>query len=428
MEKETYQTMLGILNDELQKALGCTEPIAIALAAAKAREVLGEMPESVQMVCSVNVFKNARCVTVPNSGGMKGIYAAAVLGILGGDASRGLEVLTSVTQEHRDQASLLLQNEFVSCKIAEDVENLYISVHVQAGEHTAEVVIANAHTSIVKMIKDGETLFEALPDTDSQKPQKTEIDQSKLTVKSILEFAEEVDLKDVAALLDMQITCNVAISEEGLQKGYGAHVGQALLSCGSDVRARAKARAAAGSDARMSGCSMPVVINSGSGNQGLTVTLPVLTYAEHLHVSQETLYRALVIANLISVHQKSYLGKLSAFCGAVTAASGAGAGITYLYGGTYEQICGTIVNTLASIGGMVCDGAKPSCAAKISAALDAALTAVSMSLKGCTFQDGEGLVKEDIETTIRSVGCMGRVGMRETDHQILKIMMDEVAL
>ena len=426
MEKHIYDSSLEILREELYTALGCTEPIAIALAAAKARQVLGKEPQGLRLVCSVNMFKNAKSVTVPNSGGMKGMEAAAVLGALGGDPDSGLEVLAPITEVHRVRARSLLEQGILSCKVAEDVDNLYISVAAMAGGHCGEVTIAHTHTSVVKVVRDGDVLFEAQPDgaEGGAGP-----DRTVLTVRNILDFAEQARMEDVQPLLQQQILTNTAIAEEGLRRGYGAQVGQALLrGDGMDVRAKAKSMAASGSDARMSGCGMPVVINSGSGNQGLTVTMPVLVYAEHLGVGEDAMYRALIISNLVSVHQKRFLGQLSAFCGAVTAASGAGAAITYLYGGTYEQICGTIINTIASVGGMVCDGAKPSCAAKISAALDAALTGMTMSLRGNVFQDGDGVVQGDIERTIRAVGHMGRVGMRGTDQDIIKLMLKEVDL
>ena len=423
MEKSTYQAYLDILKQELIPALGCTEPIAIALAAAKAREVLGEMPTSLEIQCSGNIIKNVMGVVVPNSGGMKGIGAAALLGALGGDAGKELEVLTTVTDEHRQKAKELLKTDFFSCTLKENVDNLYIVAILHSKEHCAQVSIVNRHTLFAKIVKDGQTLYER----DIFQQDQKSYDKSVLNVKDILEFAETVQIPDLEDTIGVQIACNTAISEEGLREQFGVQVGRTLLDrFGNDVRTRARAKAAAGSDARMSGCALPVVINSGSGNQGVTVSMPVIEYAEHLKVGKEKLYRALAISNLIAIHQKQYIGSLSAFCGAVTAACGAGAAITYLYGGDYEKICNTITNTVANIGGIVCDGAKPSCAAKIASAVDAAIMAHELSMCGHAFCCGEGIVQEDIETTIQSVGYVGRVGMRLTDTEILHIMTNQV--
>lgn len=423
MKKELYENYLAILNSELVPALGCTEPIAIAYAAAKAREVLGVEPEGVQVICSGNIIKNVKGVTVPNSGGLKGIDTAAILGVLGGDAGRELEVLEGVTPQHIQRTKELLGTGYCVCKLQEDVENLFIRARVEAGGHFAEVTVINRHTFIARIVKDGETLF--THDFHSTAPGGP--DKSKLTVADILEFADCLDPRDVAEIFERQITMNTAISEVGLAGGYGAEVGRTLLKCcGQDVRTRARAAAAAGSDARMSGCALPVVINSGSGNQGLTVSLPVVEFAKELDVSREKLYRALAVSNLVSVHQKSYIGSLSAYCGAVSAACGAGAAITYLHGGTLEEVGNTIVNTVANVSGIVCDGAKPSCAAKIASAVDAAILGHYLSREHHHFCPGEGFVQEELEDTIRSVGYIGRVGMKTTDTEILNLMMGSV--
>ena len=427
MNSQVYQGFLTVLKTELKKAQGCTEPIAIALAAAKAREVLGCPPDFLEVLCSANIFKNAKCVTVPNSGGMKGIGAAAALGAIGGNPEKQLEVLSGITQEHRRQAENFLAHNCLSCKIVDGVDNLFVSVIVRGNTHCAEVTIAHTHTSIVSISRDGTLLCQTDSLCESQDDQGYSAGKEALTIKNILDFAEQVSVEDIAPLLQQQIDTNTDISNAGLAEEFGAEVGKTLLSEDPDsLRSMAKARAAAGSDARMSGCLLPVVINSGSGNQGLTVTMPVLAYAEQMGASREKIYRALTISNLVSSHGKRYLGQLSAFCGAVTAAAGAGAAITYLRGGNYEQICGTIVNTLASAGGMVCDGAKPSCAAKISCALDAAITGMEMSMAGHTFMPGEGIVQDGIEATIEAVGRLGRVGMRQTDAEILRLMSNEV--
>lgn len=423
MKREVYQAYLQILKQELIPALGCTEPIAIALAAAKAREILGQFPESLEIRCSGNIIKNVKSVTVPNSGGLKGIEAAATLGMIGGKPDGDLEVLSGITDQHRKQTQTLLHNNFTSCTLQENVDNLYIVATVRRDTEYAEVTIINRHTLVSKIVMNGEVLFE-LPSYTADTASKNDFS---LTVKDILEFANCVRIKDVQEILERQIQLNSEISATGLEEAFGAQIGSTLLkNYSDDLPTRAKARAAAGSDARMSGCAKPVVINSGSGNQGLTVSLPVIEYAHSLDVEKEKLYRALCISNLISIHLKKNIGNLSAFCGAVSAASGAGAAITYLYGGSYEQIANTITNTIANIGGIVCDGAKPSCAAKIASSVDAAILGHVMSMSGHSFHNGEGIVQKDIESTIKSIGYVGRIGMKTTDLEILHIMTDQV--
>lgn len=424
MDSALYANYLAILKHELIPALGCTEPIAIAYAAAKARQILGDFPDAVEMQLSGNIIKNVKGVTVPNSGGMKGIDAAAVLGIVGGNADKALEVLEEIRPEHIEKTKELTSRHICSCTLAEEVSNLYISAKVTKGEHYAEVTIVDQHTNITRIVKDGEILLSS----ESQKEEaKADIDKSKLTVKDILEFADQVRIEDVEEILERQIRLNTAISQEGLDNNYGAQIGKTLMHVwGKGITTRACARAAAGSDARMGGCSMPVVINSGSGNQGMTVSLPVIAYAEEWEVSRQKLYRSLVVSNLIAIHQKHYIGSLSAYCGAVSAACGAGAGITYMYGGSYQQVSLTIINTLGNIGGIVCDGAKPSCAAKIASSVDAALMAFHLSIQNKSFLPGEGIIRGDVEETIKSMGYIGRVGMKETDTEILNIMIDRV--
>lgn len=423
LSKRIYDQYLMILKDELVPALGCTEPIAIAYGAAKAREVLGKMPERMEMRCSGNIIKNVKGVTVPNSGGLKGIDVAAVLGVVGGDASKELEVLEGVTEEDVSRTKELVEQGFCRCSLQEGVENLYIVAKVFAGEHSAEVTIINRHTLITKIVKDDKILYEHKISESAQEKG----DKSLLNVRDILSFADTVALEDIEDVIGEQIRNNTAISQEGMIHPYGAQIGRTLLDVfGNDVRTRARAKAAAGSDARMGGCSMPVVINSGSGNQGMTVSLPVIEYAKEYEATREQLYRALVVANLISIHQKKYIGSLSAYCGAVSAASGAGAAITYLRGGTYEEVGLTIINTIGNVGGIVCDGAKSSCAAKIASAVDAAILAHYMAMKHVSFQPGEGIVQEDLEDTIKSMGYIGRVGMKLTDTEILNIMIDRV--
>ena len=421
MDDHVRQAYIDILKQELVPALGCTEPIAIAYAGAKAREVLGAMPERVHIRCSGNIVKNVKGVTVPNSGGLRGIEAAAVLGVVGGDASQQLEVLQSVSREDIRRTKELLAQPYCTCALAEGVDNLYILITAAAGDQNASVEIQSSHTHITKIEKNGELLF-----SQQAGGGHPGADKSLLNVRGILTFAETVDLSLLAETLDLQIRLNSQIAEEGLSHPYGAEVGRTLLKYydSSDVRVRARAMAAAGSDARMNGCPLPVVINSGSGNQGMTVSLPIIEYAKALRAGRDALYRALIIGNLIAIVQKYHIGNLSAFCGAVCAGTGAACGICYLLGGGYREVSDTITNTLCSVGGILCDGAKSSCAAKIAAAVDAGILGAVMALKEKrAFQPGEGLVQEDVERTIRSVGRVGREGMRSTDREVLNIML-----
>jgi len=425
MEQTLYHNHLTILRTELVMALGCTEPIAIAYAAAKARELLGEMPEHCTCHCSGNIVKNVMGVTVPNSSGLKGIDVAAALGIVGGNPEMELAVLEGITDEHREEVRRLLAEGFCTCKLIENVATLYIVVEVKAGEHTAVVEIQKTHKNITRMEKDGVSVLAHQP-TQEETIRETG-DRSLLTVDNILEFAGEVSLEELEPILTPQIECNMAICREGLDHGYGAEVGRILLGNNENptVGLRARAYAAAGSDARMNGCPMPVVINSGSGNQGITVSVPVIIYAQEQKASREKLLRALAVANLIAIHQKSYIGSLSAYCGVVSAACGAACGICCLMDYPREVLYGTITNTIATVGGMVCDGAKSSCAAKISTALQTALLGMKMSVHNRSFQPGEGLVKENVEETISNIGRMGRDGMKATDHEILNIMLGQ---
>ncbi len=424
MDSALYANYLNILKHELVPALGCTEPIAIAYASAKAVQVLGEFPDTIEMNCSGNIIKNVKGVTVPNSSGMKGIDVAAILGAVGGNADKALEVLEGITPAHIARTKELLAQKICSCSLAEGVANLYITARVAKDENFAEVTIINHHTNITKIVKDGQVLLDLPVEAEAED---AGIDKSLLTVKDILEFANEVRFEDIEEVISRQVKMNSAIAQEGLDNNYGAQIGKTLMHVwGKGVTTRACARAAAGSDARMGGCSMPVVINSGSGNQGMTVSLPVIAYAEEWEVSRDKMYRSLVVSNLIAIHQKFYIGSLSAYCGAVSAACGAGAGITYMYGGSYQQVSLTIINTLGNIGGIVCDGAKPSCAAKIASSVDAALMAFHLSIQNKSFLPGEGIIKGDVEETIKSMGYIGRVGMRSTDTEILNVMIDRV--
>ena len=428
MNQGIYKNHLAVLKSNLQLALGCTEPIAAAYAAAKAKAVLGMEPSHLTIECSGNIVKNVNGVVVPNSNGMKGVDVAAVLGLVGGDASRQLEVLEGINESHIDKAKALIAQNFCTCRLVEDVENLYIRVFLEADDgHSAEVIMRDYHTNITHIEKDGEVVQDSTFAPKEVKAPKFEGDPHLLSIKNILEFAQSVKLEDVSELIERQITCNSALSQEGLTNPWGVQMGATLLAaCGDSLHVRARAAAAAGSDARMSGCTLPAVINSGSGNQGITITMPVVVYAQELGVNREKLIRALVVANLIGVHQKKYIGSLSAYCGAVSAATGAACGIAWMTGQSYKVICDTIVNSIATSGGVVCDGAKPSCAAKIATAVEMALNALELAKLNRVFQPGEGIVKEDAEATIKSVGRMAKDGMKSTDVEILNIMLERV--
>lgn len=431
MNRKIYNEYVTILESELVPALGCTEPIALAYAAAKAKEVLGKMPDHITMRCSGNIIKNVKGVKVPNSGGMKGVEAAAVLGITGGDPSQALEVLEHVTDREIDEAEKLLKAGFCDCVLKDDVANLYIEAYAvckKTEKSEALVVIEDEHTNITHIEKDGQVLFHKEKKEYCQEREKTP-DKSLLNLEDIITFANEVQITDVEKVLGSQIKYNTRIAEEGLRNPWGAQVGRVVLEeFGEDVKWRAVAKASAGSDARMSGCALPVIINSGSGNQGMTCSLPVIEFGKELKKSKEEIYRALCVSNLVALNQKKYIGSLSAYCGAVCAAAGAGAGITYLCGGTLEQIENTVVNTIADAGGIVCDGAKPSCAAKISTALQAAILSHKMAMRGLTFARGEGLVMDCPEDTIKAVGYVGRAGMKQTDVEILNLMIGKTKL
>lgn len=417
--KDIYDNYLKILSSELIPAMGCTEPIAIAYAAAKLKEVLGMMPEFMTVSCSGNIIKNVKGVVVPNSGGLRGVEAAAILGAFAGNAELELEVISQVSEQERLEAKKLYEKGICRCCLVTEEENLYINISGKAGDDHASVMIKGTHNHIAQIVKNGEVLFEQAEIVKEEKG-----DKSLLNVRDILHFANDVSITDVKELLDRQIEFNSAISAEGLSHNWGAEVGKTLYeSEGDSLRTKIKAAAAAGSDARMSGCSLPVVINSGSGNQGITVSMPVIVYAEEIGADEEMLYRALVVSNLISVHQKRYIGNLSAYCGAVSAGTAAVCGIAYLDGADYDVIGRIIINALGNVGGIICDGAKASCAAKIASAVEAGLLAYEMAKNGRTFAFGEGLVEGDYEQTIRNIGRMGREGMKATDEEILHIMI-----
>ena len=419
-----YQAYLAILHEELVPAMGCTEPIAIAYAAAKARDILEKEPDQVLVEASRNIIKNVKSVVVPNSGDLKGLAASAVAGVVAGKSEKILEVLADVTSEQQQQIKHFLDSKDVRVSEASSDLTFDLVVTVGAGASTASVQISHYHTNIVAIKKDGETIY-TNQDCDEITTQKL-TDRSIMNVKDILDFAESVILSDVEELLQQQIDYNMAIAEEGLKDDWGANIGKVLLGTwDNDVKIRAKALAAAGSDARMSGCDLPVVIASGSGNQGITASVPVIVYARDLGADKETLMRALVVSNLVTIHQKTGIGRLSAYCGAVSAGCGAGAGIAWLLGGRRILKKHTIVNALATVSGIICDGAKPSCAAKIASSVDAGILGFYMYEQGQQFYGGDGIVTKGVENTINNIGRLGREGMKETDREIIRIMLGE---
>lgn len=383
MDKKLYDAYIKILEEELVPAMGCTEPIAIAYGAALARETLGEMPEKVIISASGNIIKNVKSVVVPNTGGLRGIPAAAAAGVAAGKAEKKLEVLADITPEEIEKISSYLETADFEVKTVESGCVFDIIVELQGKEHQSAVRIQGHHTNVVHVEKDGKILVDKVY-AEGQEGERT--DRSLLCIEEIIRFADQVEIDQVEKVIQRQIDYNTAIAQEGLSGKWGAGIGKILLmSYGNSVHNRAKAMAAAGSDARMNGCDMPVVINSGSGNQGMTASLPVIVYGEDMKVSKETLIRALVVSNLVTIHLKSGIGTLSAYCGAISAGCGAGAGITYLYGGRYKEIAHTIVNALAINSGVVCDGAKASCAAKIASAVEAGTLGMKMYQFGSEF-------------------------------------------
>ncbi|WP_302392387.1 L-cysteine desulfidase family protein [Eggerthella sinensis] len=422
---ERYRQYVAILEEELVAAMGCTEPIAIALAAARARELLGAQPTRVEVEASGSIIKNAKSVVVPHTGGLKGIEAAAAAGIVAGQAERSLEVIADVSADDIKRIATYLATTPITVERSESGLDFDIVVRVFAddGARSALVRIVDYHTNIVREERDGEVQRDSGAEAESGAVDGL-TDRSVLSMEGIWDFAMTARIEDVRALLDQQIACNGAIAQEGLDGDWGANIGSVMLGAyGDDVKVRACACAAAASDARMSGCELPVVINSGSGNQGITVSVPLIEYARHLGSSEERLYRALVLSNLIAIHQKTGIGRLSAFCGAVSAGAAAGAGIAYLDGGGYEDAIHAVVNALSIIAGMVCDGAKPSCAGKIAFSVNAGIMGYAMYRDGQQFYGGDGIVKKGVENTIDSIARLGRDGMRATNDEIIRIML-----
>lgn len=425
MKKEIYEGCIAVLKDELVPAMGCTEPVAVAYAAALARKTLGALPDSVKVAVSGNILKNVKSVIVPNTDGMRGIPAAVAAGIVAGDAELKLEVVSRINEDDRTEICRYLSRGCISVEQSDTGCVFDIGISVVANGKSAYVRISGSHTNVVRIEKNGEVLFDKQTSVDDA----ASLSQfkSELTVKDIVEFADTVDLGEVEEMLDRQIKYNSAIAAEGLKNNYGARVGKILLEAfGKDVHNLAKATAAAGSDARMNGCELPVVIVSGSGNQGMTASLPVVVYAEHIGASREKLLRSLIVSDLVTIHLKAGIGCLSAYCGAVSAGCGAGAGVCYLRGGGYDEIAHTVVNALAIESGVICDGAKSSCAAKVASAVEAGLVGMEMNARGSEFLGGDGILEKGVENTIRNVGELARNGMRETDEEIIRMMIKNI--
>lgn len=411
---------LAILKEELIPAMGCTEPIALAYAAARAREVLGAVPQKIVAHCSGNIVKNVRCVLIPNSGGMAGIPAAVTLGAIGGDAGRRMEVLESVTDAQRSATAAFIEQGNCTVTYLDSEIPLHFIIEASCGQDNVQVEVRHSHTNIVSIIKNGSTIFASEDNGEGA----VTADRSQLTIDNIKTFCDCVELHKIKPLFDQQIRCNMDIAYEGISGSYGLGIGRMIRSSYPDcVVTRMRAFASAASEARMDGCDMPVIINSGSGNQGIASSVPVIIYAREKDIPQEKLYRALCFSSLLTVYQKEFIGKLSAFCGAVSASCASGAAVTYMVGGTLQQIKDTIDNTLANIPGIICDGAKVSCAAKIATSIDAAMLAHNLAMANKAYAAFTGILKEDAGETISCVGYIGKIGMKQTDKEIIKTML-----
>ena len=418
-----YQQYLDILAEELRPAMGCTEPIALAYVGAKARQLLGKLPERVDIGVSGNIIKNVKSVIVPNTGGLHGIGPAVCAGIVCGDPDQELEVISAVTDAQRAELAAFLDSAQIEIHSAKSCLVFDIDLKLYAGEDSVRLRIVNHHTNLVYMEKNGEVLLD-LPITESSEDHLT--DKSCLSIERIVEFAECLDVEDIRDTVLRQVEYNMAIAEEGLRNTWGANIGSVIMARqGTLLCKRAAAYAAAGSDARMSGCEMPVIILSGSGNQGITASVPVAVYAKELGKTEEEMLRAVALSDLVTIHQKTGIGRLSAYCGAISAGCGAGAGIAFLQGGRLHAVAHTVVNAIAILSGTICDGAKPSCAAKIAAAVDAGILGCEMYLEHQQFYGGDGIVTKGVDNTVSNVGRLAREGMRETDKTILKIMLNE---
>ncbi len=422
IKSEVYKACVDILHEELKPAMGCTEPIAVAYAGALARKTLGAMPDKVDLTVSGNIIKNVKSVIVPNTGKQRGLRTAVAAGIVCGDADKELEVIADVTEDGIEQMKQFRDTKEISINRSTASIPFDIQVRVEKGSDSAYVRIVATHTNVVCIKKNDEVLLSREFSEEAAEPP---ANRSLLTVENIVNFADEVKIEDVKDVLERQVEYNMAIAEEGMKHNYGANVGKIImLSQHNNVWNQAKAYAAAGSDARMNGCDMPVVINSGSGNQGMTSSIPVVIYARAMEIGDEEMYRALCVSNLITIHLKTGIGSLSAYCGATSAGVGAGAGICYLYGGRYEEISRTVMNALAINSGMICDGAKASCAAKIASAVESGLLSWSMDQSHSYFMDGDGIVIKGVENTIAAVSRIAREGMRSTDAEIIQLMIE----
>ena len=424
MERSAEERLIAILKRELIPAMGCTEPIAIALAAAKAREVLGAEPERILVGCSSNIIKNVKSVTIPGTHGLHGIEAAAVAGAFAGNAEAGMQVLAGVTDERKDFISDHWERGICSSYHLNTGHALHIRVEMNAGNDVSASEIRDDHDHFVLLEKNGAVLLDRREETGEGNAEgEIREDARVLKLSIIREFADTVDLDRIRPILEKQIACNMAIAEEGMKGGYGLNYASALLNEHSTVYDRMEAYAASGSEARMSGCALPVIINSGSGNQGITASVPAVIYCREKGYPDEKLFRVLAFSNLVTVAQKQYIGKLSAFCGAISAACASGAALTYAEGGSLKQICDTVSNTLAVAAGIICDGAKPSCGAKIAIGLHAAINAHKLAMKNRSYQPGEGIICHDADTTIQEVGRIAKDGMGQTDAEIISIML-----
>ena len=414
-----YSIYVQILKEELVMAMGCTEPIAISYACAKATQVLDHLPDRIVVKASGSIIKNVKSVIVPHTNGLKGLEVAAAAGVLYGDADAKLEVLSHATRDQIEELPEYVQNTNITVQHIEQGHVFDLEINVYYEQEHASVRIVDTHTNIVQIEKDWKVIFE-----DKTTNLEHKADHSALIMKQIWDFSQTVDIDDVKEILDRQIACNMAIANEGIHNSYGANIGHVILNMDSDcVKTKAKAYAAAGSDARMNGCELPVVINSGSGNQGITCCVPVVVYAKELNCTNEQLYRALVLSNLTAIYIKTGIGTLSAFCGAVSAGAAAGAGIAYLHDGTYEEIQHTIVNALAILSGTICDGAKASCAGKIASSIDAGIMGYYMYKNKQQFYAGDGIVAHSVDETIQNIGTLGSQGMLQTNDKIIEMMI-----
>lgn len=419
------KSYIELIHGEVKPATGCTEPIAIALSVAKAKEVLGEAVERIELSLSPNIIKNAMGVGIPGTGRV-GIHIAAALGVVVGESELGLEVLSKVTEEDVDKATVIVDENRIKLEVAEGVCKLYIKAVLRGNQHTATVIIQGSHTNIVYVAYDRNIILNNLTDM-AETPKCNDI---AICIENIYRFASTAPYEDIAFILE-GATMNKAIAMEGLDKGYGLKVGKTMKQnierkiIADDMKNYAIRLTAAASDARMDGCLLPVMTNSGSGNQGITVTLPVVAVGEWLQRSEEELARALILSNLVAIHIKRHLGKLSALCGVIVAGIGAGCGMTYLLEGDMDTVRATIKNMIGDVSGMICDGAKTGCALKVATVVESAFNAMLLALGNIEITAEEGIIDENLETCIQNLTCIGSKGMEETDRMILDIMISK---